>query len=127
MVVFLALGRWKQEDRKVRVILGYTMSLRPNLGYLKPCFRKPNQEQRDGKARLKARSALAFYLGLVPSTHMEAYNHLNSSSRGSDFLFWLPVALHTCDSYTQKHSHTHKSTQYEKHKGKKLKSGPPCL
>jgi hypothetical protein len=35
-------------------------------------------------------------LGSVLSTHTVAHKHLESSSRGSDILFWPPWALYAC-------------------------------
>lgn len=52
--------------------------------------------QREGSV-VRALSDLPGHLGLIPRNHMVA---LNSSSRGSDAIFWLcGVAKHTCGAY----------------------------
>lgn len=78
-------------------------------GLLKTLFQK--NQTRDGKARLKAGAAFAEYLGLLPSTPMEAHNHLNSSSRGL-----MPSSGFSWRCIHVVHTHIHKSTQYRKHK-----------
>lgn len=47
---------------------------------------------------VRALSDLPEDWGLIPGNHMAAHN---SSSRGSDAIFWLSgVAKHTCGAYT---------------------------
>lgn len=59
---------------------------------------------------LGALRALAGEPGLIPSIYMAAHNHLNSRSRASDDLYWLPWAAdNKCGAhmYMQaKHSYT---------------------
>lgn len=44
--------------------------------------------------------ALPENVGLIPSIHMEAYNSINSSPRGSDTLAWPLLTLHICGAIT---------------------------
>jgi hypothetical protein len=56
---------------------------------------------------LRALTDLAGEPGLIPSSHMAAHNHLNSTFRGSDALYWAAgtsvVPTYTCrpDTLTQ--------------------------
>lgn len=49
---------------------------------------------------LRTLAALAEFSSLFPSTHMAANNVHNSSSRGTDTLFWPLLALHNMYTFT---------------------------
>ena len=38
------LGRWRQENSELKVILDYTVSFEANLGYIRLCFKKQNEK-----------------------------------------------------------------------------------
>ena len=57
---------------------------------------------------VRALAALPAHLVSTLSMHVLVHKSLNSSSRGSDALFWLLWALHACGTQTQtqaKHSY----------------------
>jgi hypothetical protein len=80
-VVILAPGRWRQEDQKVRVILGYLGSLRPAWATHHPViknkesFKYAHRGHRAGSAGVKMLDAKQVDLSSVPGTHiMEGKN-----------------------------------------------------
>ena len=50
--------------------------------------------------QLGALTVLLEDLGWIPGTSQKLTTVCNSSSRGSDALFWPPWALHTCGAQT---------------------------
>ena len=62
--------------------------------------------------------ALAIYTvdpGLVPNTHMAAYNYLHSSSREPQILFWTPLTLHAEVCLYWCRQNTHKINMFQNH------------
>lgn len=67
---------------------------------------------------LKAHVNCAENLGSISSTHMEAHNYVNSSSRGFDILFWTLCAsdMHRVPIYTcRQNVHIHKISKCKKY------------
>lgn len=68
--------------------------------------------------------ALVEFQGLVPSTHMEVYNHHNPSSRRSSILFSVLQALNGYMWYTNVHAGKHSTHKIKINQSlKKLKAG----